>query len=137
MSGGNLTLVTTEQVMKRTTVKTFKTTNGKEIDVYVSFADGKDGFNRPNMVPKGYMLHIQPVSREHLSGQATGLVITSLTAYTGVKGMIELTKRFSQKRMDELAATALASDLYKNGMEQVLARNDLQIAPEPAPTPAT
>jgi hypothetical protein len=100
------------------------TTEGTVIDVYLSYKDGKDGFGRANMEPKGYVLHIQPVKRERQEG---GIVITSFSGWSGVKGMLEETKRFSQKRMQQLADSAQGTDLYKNGLAQVLERNGLSL----------
>lgn len=126
--------------MRKTTVTTLPTTtDGVEIDVYISYQDGKDDFGRAGMKPKGYTLHIQPVNREHKDGYN----VTTVQGWSGLKGMIEETKRFSEKRMDQLAAEARrvtdhyrvhsemddagltpVQTLCKNGLAQVLARNN-------------
>lgn len=110
--------------MNKINIQTLPTTaDGTEVDVYVSYKDGKDDFGRANMAPKGYMLHIQPVKREHQGN----IVITTASGWSGVKGMIETTKRFSQKRFEQVAAEVTSTDLYKNGLAQVLDRNGLTI----------
>ncbi len=111
--------------MRKSNVTTLNTTTpGTEIDVYVSYKDGKDGFGRAGREPKGYQLHIQPVKRER-NGD---FIITTARGWSGVKGWIEDTARFSDKRIGQIAATIITSDLYKTGLAQVLETNGLAVA---------
>ena len=110
---------------KYTVHKLKTTTPNTEIDVYISFDDAKDGWNRPTGNPKGYILHIQPVTRENIGN---GLQVTTFSAYSGIKAMLESAGRFSQKRIAEVAAYAPTNYAYVDGLKMVLASNKLALA---------
>ena len=69
---------------------------------------------------RGYYLHVTPTK--------VGNGFKSFTAFSGTKSLIEETKRFSDKRLGELAATALARETYPRLLDFVLSKNGLTLA---------
>lgn len=99
------------------------------IKVYVYYNDGKGpGYFDGKDHKQGYDLHIQPVTVE----QGDGFKIEKFDAFTGMKGHIEPATRYSAKRHQELADTALTLPLCKAMMERIMqmdANQKIVIAP--------
>lgn len=104
------------------------------LDVYVTYHKGGlslSGMNRP----RGYWLHVQPVVRE----LTAGCEITTFRGFTGSKTFIETATRFSDGKLDELAARLKGSPDMIEIVGEVARRNALTLVdfvlPEQAATP--
>lgn len=107
--------------MKHETASILKTTVPNVfIEVYVSFDDGKGpGYDDGKEHKKGYILHVQPFKKD---GN-----FREFQAYSGMKGFIEPTNRYSAKRHKELASAAMNTDLYRRMIERVIENGGLSI----------
>jgi hypothetical protein len=90
------------------------------IEVALSYAIGGMNYFTGTSEARGYYLHVTPTK--------VGNGFKSFTAFSGTKTLIEETKRFSAKRLGELAATALALDSYPHLLDHVLSKNALTLA---------
>jgi hypothetical protein len=118
--------------MKRSiTLATLDTTapltdRGEKMVIEVTLSYGMGGMNyfTGTSEGRGYYLHVTPVK--------IGNGFKSFTAFSGTKSLIEETKRFSDKRLGELAATALTLETYPRLLDSVLSRNALTLTTEAA-----
>ena len=113
--------------MRRITLATLDTTapltdRGEKtvIEVVLSYGIGGMNYFTGTSEGRGYYLHVTPTK--------VGNGFKSFTAFSGTKSLIEATKRFSDKRLGELAATALALDAYPRLLDYVLGKNALTLA---------
>jgi hypothetical protein len=90
------------------------------IEVTLSYNMGGANYFSGMTEGRGYYLGVTPLK--------VGNGFKSFTAFSGTKTLIEATKRYSDKRLGELAATALASDIYPRLLDAVLSKNALTIA---------
>ncbi len=105
----------------KTRVARLTTTNPTQfIDVEVLYAKGGINYFTYVNEKRGYWLSIQPVI---IKGDG----FISFTAFSGSKVFLEEAKRFSQKKLEELAAQATAIPQYKELLEHVLAKNQLKL----------
>jgi hypothetical protein len=93
-----------------------QTTKGEKhfIDVYISYNKGGLSMMNYKMQPRGYDVHVQPI--EVSDG------FTTFMGFSGVRQHIEGAKRFSQKRLAELAQAYKGSDTVQNMIDLVCAK---------------
>jgi hypothetical protein len=72
---------------------------------------------------KAYFLHFQPLKRS----ASNGFTITECNPMEGMRGKIEDTGRFSQKRMDAITANVKNLPIYQPMLDSVLANTGLKI----------
>lgn len=95
------------------------------LDVYVSYDDGKGpGYHDGKEHKRGYKLHVQPVEVDR---SQSGVTVTTARAWSGMQGFIESANRFSQTKMEQLAANAPTTDLYRRLVDRVLESNGLTV----------
>jgi hypothetical protein len=88
-----------------------------EVEVYydeggMSYFTG--GFNK-----RGYYVAVQPVK---LDGG-----FRSITAFSGTKALVEETKRFSARKLQEVALQALHLPVYRTLLNHVLAKGNIRL----------
>ena len=78
------------------------------LEVSVDYEEGGTSFLSGNSYERGFYLHFTPVTlRDGFRSYTIG------GALSGIKGLIEPAKRFNAKRLEQLAAGALESELYQ------------------------
>lgn len=99
-----------------------KTTGEKLIEVSVSYSKGGINYMTYKQEPRGYQLHVQPLKIE-------GNWVT-IEGFTGVKQTVEEAKRFSRKKLEEVAARIDDSATYHELITYVCMKQGLQLAEE-------
>ena len=97
------------------------TTEGQFVEVEVSYSKGGINYFTYNNEPRGYWLGVQPITVRSDLG-------VSFMAFSGTKAFLEDAKRFSAKRLAELAAQGKSLPKYDQLMAHVLAKNGLTLA---------
>lgn len=105
-----------------------------EVEVY--YDEGGMSYFTGSVNKRGYYLAVQPVK---LDGG-----FRSITAFSGTKALIEETKRFSAKKLQEVALQALHLPVYRTLLNHVLAKANIRLQdatphraePELQPCPA-
>jgi hypothetical protein len=103
-----------------------------EVEVY--YEEGGMSFLSGSFNKRGFYLAVQPVKMEGC--------FKSMTAFSGTKALVEEAKRFSARKLQDVAIQALQLPIYRKLLDHVLAKGDIHLedeAPktvEPAETPA-
>ena len=103
-----------------------ESTIATHIRVEVRYNLGGLGFSSYTPEPRGYYLHVTPVTLE----TRYGCNIESFTAFTGVKQCVKTVTRKSAKA--EAAAEAAAAQIENALVSHVLEKNGLELAEEAA-----
>lgn len=89
-----------------------------DIEITVDYNKGGYNYFSYTEEPRGYYLHVQPLTR--------GNNTITFTAFTGVKMLIEECKRLNRKRLAELQADEI--ELSKNAVTYLCNKYNLSIA---------
>lgn len=92
----------------------------KHVDVEVFYSKGGMNYFNGTNESRGYYLSVQPV-------EVKGDFVT-MTAFSGTKWLIEEATRFSEKKLEELAAKALSLPQFLQLRDHVLTKNNLTLA---------
>lgn len=88
-----------------------------EVEVY--YDEGGMSYFTGGVNKRGYYLAVQPVK---LDGG-----FRSITAFSGTKALVEETKRFSARKLQEVALQAMQSPIYRTLLDHVLAKGNIQL----------
>ena len=88
-----------------------------EIEVY--YDEGGLSYFTGGVNKRGYYLAVQPVK---LDGG-----FRSITAFSGMKALVEETKRFSARKLQEVALQALQLPVYRSLLDHVLAKGNIRL----------
>lgn len=88
-----------------------------EVEVY--YDEGGTSYFTGVVNKRGYYLAVQPVKLEG------GL--RSITAFSGTKALVEETKRFSARKLQEVALQAMQLPIYGTLLDHVLAKGNIQL----------
>lgn len=101
-------------------LKQLPTTDPERIlEVEVYYDEGGMSYFTGNVNKRGYYLAVQPVK---LDGG-----FRSITAFSGTKALVEETKRFSAKKLQEVALQAMQLPIYRTLLDHVLAKGNIQL----------
>jgi len=88
-----------------------------EIEVY--YDEGGMSYFTGSVNKRGYYLAVQPVK---LDGG-----FRSITAFSGTKALVEESKRFSARKLQEVALQALHLPVYRTLLNHVLAKGNIRL----------
>ncbi len=88
-----------------------------EVEVY--YDEGGMSYFTGGVNKRGYYLAVQPVK---LDGG-----FRSITAFSGTKELVEETKRFSARKLQEVASQALQLPVYRTLLYHVLAKGNVRL----------
>jgi hypothetical protein len=88
-----------------------------EVEVY--YDEGGLSYFTGGVNKRGYYLAVQPVK---LDGG-----FRSITAFSGTKALVEETKRFSARKLQEVALQALQLPVYRTLLGHVLAKGNIRL----------
>jgi hypothetical protein len=88
-----------------------------EIEVY--YDEGGMSYFTGSVNKRGYYLAVQPVK---LYGG-----FRSITAFSGTKALVEESKRFSARKLQEVALQALHLPVYRTLLNHVLAKGNIRL----------
>jgi hypothetical protein len=91
-----------------------------EIEVVLSYDEGGMNYISGQDNARGYYLSARPQERKN------GMVVYE--AFSGVKTLIDETKRFSQAKFDKLAESLKGSETYDKLVQNVLERQCLTLS---------
>ncbi len=99
-----------------------KTTSEKVIEVSVSYSKGGINYMTYKQEPRGYQLHVQPLTIKDNW--------VTIEGFTGVKQTIEEAKRFNRKKLEEVAERIDDSATYHELITHVCVKQGLELAEE-------
>ncbi len=106
-------------------LKQLHTTDPERIlEVEVYYDEGGMSYFTGSFNKRGYYLAVQPVKLE--GG------FRSITAFSGTKALVEETKRFSTRKLQEVASQALQLPVYRTLLNHVLAKVNVRLQDAPA-----
>jgi hypothetical protein len=88
-----------------------------EVEVY--YDEGGMSYFTGGVNKRGYYLAVQPVNLEQ--------GFRSITAFSGTKALVEETKRFSAKKLQEVAQQALHLPVYRTLLNHVLGKANIRL----------
>jgi len=88
-----------------------------EVEVY--YDEGGMSYFTGSVNKRGYYLAVQPVK---LDGG-----FRSITAFSGTKALVEETKRFSARKLQEVALQAVHLPIYRTLLDHVLAKGNIRL----------
>lgn len=88
-----------------------------EVEVY--YDEGGMSYFTGSVHKRGYYIAVQPVK---LAGG-----FRSITAFSGTKALVEETKRFSARKLQEVALQALQLPVYRTLLNHVLAKENIRL----------
>jgi hypothetical protein len=88
-----------------------------EVEVY--YDEGGMSYFTGSVNKRGYYLAVQPVK---LDGG-----FRSITAFSGTKALVEESKRFSARKLQEVALQALHLPVYRTLLNHVLAKGNIRL----------
>ena len=89
------------------------------VEVEVYYDEGGLSYFSGGVNKRGYYLAVQPVK---LDGG-----FRSITAFSGAKALVEETKRFSARKLQEVALQALQLPVYRTLLNHVLAKGNIRL----------
>lgn len=105
---------------RKIVLKQLPTTDPNRIvEVEVYYDEGGLSYFTGGINKRGYYLAVQPVKLE--GG------FRSITAFSGTKAIIEETKRFSARKLQEVAVQALQLPVYRTLLDHVLAKGNIRL----------
>lgn len=121
---------------RKIVLKQLPTTDPNRIvEVEVYYDEGGLSYFTGGVNKRGYYLAVQPVKLE--GG------FRSITAFSGTKAIIDETKRFSARKLQEVALQALQLPVFRTLLDHVLAKGNIRLqnaataATEPAESRTT
>ncbi len=107
-------------------LKQLPTTDPERIlEVEVYYDEGGMSYFTGSVNKRGYYLAVQPVK---LQGG-----FRSITAFSGTKALVEETRRFSARKLQEIASQALQLPVYRTLLNHVLAKGNTRLQDAAAP----
>ena len=107
-------------------LKQLPTTDPERIlEVEVYYDEGGMSYFTGSVNKRGYYLAVQPVK---LQGG-----FRSITAFSGTKALVEETRRFSARKLHEIASQALQLPVYRTLLNHVLAKGNIRLQDAAAP----
>lgn len=97
-----------------------------EVEVY--YDEGGMSYFTGSVNKRGYYLAVQPVKLD--AG------FRSITAFSGTKALVEETKRFSARKLQEVALQAMQLPIYRTLLNHVLAKGNIQLQNDARPCAA-
>lgn len=111
---------------RKIVLKQMPTTDpNRMVEVEVYYDEGGLSYFTGGVNKRGYYLAVQPVKLE--GG------FRSITAFSGTKALIEETKRFSAKKLQEVALQALHLPIYRTLLNHVLGKGNIRLQDAAAP----
>lgn len=89
------------------------------VEVEVYYDEGGLSYFTGGINKRGYYLAVQPVT---LDGG-----FRSITAFSGTKALVEETKRFSARKLQEIALQAMQLPIYRTLLNHVLAKGNIRL----------
>jgi len=97
------------------------------LDVVVYYDLGGPNYFTDGNSPRGYYLRVSPITRRDSWNSYVG--------FSGVKILLQAADRFSQKVLEQVAATALQHEMYPKVLAAVVAKGNFVLADQTPPTP--
>lgn len=95
----------------------------KQIKIEVYYSEGGLGMFSGETTARGYWMSATPVNIK----VSDGVVLTTTTAFTGTRTLLEEATRFNKKRIGELAANAATNPARNAVLNATLAKNGLTL----------
>lgn len=90
------------------------------LEIIISYNQGGYNYFTYQNQPRGYYLHITPISEQSVDG----VTMRTFTAFSGIKFLLKETKRFSQKELNEIQPDA---ETVQKLVNHVLIKNSLTL----------